>query len=73
VYLIKYSSLAAFITVPELFEVGRSIASDNFNYVGVFSLVAIMYLGLVITTAKLMERLEGRLSIPGLGSASAER
>jgi polar amino acid transport system permease protein len=73
VYLIKYSSLAAFITVPELFQVARSIAADNFDYLGVFSLVAVMYLGLVITAAKLMTRLEDRLSIPGLGSADPER
>ncbi len=73
VYLIKYSSLAAFITVPELFQVARSIASDNFDYLGVFTLVAVMYLGLVVTAAKLMGRLEDRVSIPGLGSADPER
>jgi len=73
VYLLKYSSLAAFITVPELFQVARSIAADNFDYLGVFTLVAIIYLGLVITAAKLMSRLEDRLAIPGLGGADPER
>jgi polar amino acid transport system permease protein len=73
VYLIKYSSLAAFITVPELFDVASSIASRNLEYVGIFTLVAIIYLGLVITASKLMDRVEQRVAIPGLGSVDAER
>ncbi len=72
VYLIKYSSLAAFITVPELFEVARSIASQNFRYTAIFTLVALMYLAIIITASNLMGRVEAYVSIPGLGQA-AER
>lgn len=70
VYLIKYSSLAAFITVPELFNVARSIAADNFEYTGIFTLVALLYLGLVISASKLMTVVERRVAIPGLGSGT---
>ncbi|MFB6125626.1 MAG: amino acid ABC transporter permease [Halanaeroarchaeum sp.] len=69
IYLIKYSSLAAFITVPELYEVAKRIASQNFQYVAIFSLVAIIYLGMVITASNLMEIVADRVAIPGLGHA----
>ncbi|MEF8771165.1 amino acid ABC transporter permease [Halodesulfurarchaeum sp.] len=67
VYLIKYSSLAAFITVPELFEIARKIAADNFQYTAIFTLVALFYLAIVITASNLMGLVERRVRIPGLG------
>ena len=69
VYLIKYSSLAAFITVPELFREAQTIASDTFQYTDTYVVVAVMYLALVLTTALAMERLEAFVSIPGIGRA----
>jgi polar amino acid transport system permease protein len=67
IYLIKYSSLAAFITVPELFNRANAIASGNFRYLGVFSVTAVLYLGLVISASKLMNRVEDGVAIPGVG------
>ena len=67
VYLIKYSSLAAFITVPELFEIGRQIAADNFQYTAIFTLIALFYLAIVITASNVMGLVERRVHIPGLG------
>lgn len=67
VYLIKYSSLAAFITVPELFEIGRQIAADNFQYTAIFTLIALFYLALVITASNVMGVVERRVHVPGLG------
>lgn len=70
VYLIKYSSLAAFITVPELFKVASGIAADNFQYTRIFTLVALLYLALVISASKVMSVVEDRTAIPGLGSGT---
>ncbi|MGM0398796.1 MAG: amino acid ABC transporter permease [Halobacteriota archaeon] len=70
IYLIKYSSLAAFITVPELFKVGQRIASANFRYTAIFTLVAILYLGIIVTAANLMDYVNDRVAIPGLGQQS---
>jgi polar amino acid transport system permease protein len=67
IYLIKYSSLAAFITVPELFNRANAIASGNFRYLGVFTVTALFYLALVITASRLMNRVEDRVAIPGIG------
>jgi polar amino acid transport system permease protein len=73
VYLIKYSSLAAFITVPELFKQAQSIASENFRYTAVFVLTALLYLGLVISATRLMELVEERVAVPGLGADAEGR
>ncbi|NHN41183.1 amino acid ABC transporter permease [Halorubellus sp. JP-L1] len=70
VYLIKYSSLAAFITVPELYKVSQGIASQNFAYTSIFTLVALLYLGLVVSASKGMSVVEERVAIPGLGTGT---
>jgi polar amino acid transport system permease protein len=70
VYLVKYSSLAAFITVPELFRRARDIGSDTFQFTNIYVIVGVFYLILVLTTALAMGKLEARVSIPGLGQSS---
>jgi len=72
VYLIKYSSLAAFITVPELYYRADQIASETFRYTLIFVVTGLTYLALVLTASKLMERVEERVAIPGLGTESQE-
>jgi polar amino acid transport system permease protein len=67
VYLIKYSSLAAFITVRELFFRTEEIANATFRYTELFLLAALFYLALVISASMLMNRVEERTAIPGLG------
>jgi len=47
VYLIKYSSLAAFITVPELYYRADQIASETFRYTLIFVVTGLTYLALV--------------------------
>ena len=73
VYLIKYSSLAAFITVPELFNEAQEIASNNFKYTAVFTLAGLLYLALVVSAAKVMETVERRVSIPGVGGVDGRQ
>ena len=68
VYLIKYSSLAAFITVPELYYRAGEIASETFRYTIIFLVTGATYLALVLTASKLMARVEDRVAIPGLGA-----
>jgi polar amino acid transport system permease protein len=73
VYLIKYSSLAAFITVPELFNRADTIAADNFEYTAMYALAALLYLGLVLSASKLLALLERRVAIPGLGQVAGRQ
>jgi polar amino acid transport system permease protein len=70
VYLIKYSSLASFITVRELFERTDAIASETYRYTELFVLAGLLYLALVISASLLMEYVEGRVAIPGLGTTA---
>lgn len=70
IYLIKYSSLAAFITVPELFRVARNIGSQTFQFTEIYIIAAALYLGLVLTVSIAMDRFERSVSIPGMGRAA---
>ena len=69
VYLVKYSSLAAFISVPELFNQARDVGNDLARTTEMYVVVAVFYLMLVLTAAALMSRFEARVAIPGVGSA----
>jgi polar amino acid transport system permease protein len=71
VYLIKYSSLAAFISVPELFDQAGSIGNRLARTTEMYVVVAVFYLVLVLTAAALMSRFEARVAIPGVGSVNA--
>jgi len=69
VYLIKYSSLAAFITVPELFFRAQAIASTTFRYTAMFTLVALFYLAIVLSASHVMHWVERTTAIPGIGGS----
>ena len=73
VYLIKYSSLAGFITVPELYYRASRIASSTFEYTPIFTLLAIVYLGIVLSATNLMDRVERRVAVPGIGGAEGRQ
>ncbi|MUW15653.1 ABC transporter permease subunit, partial [Halorubrum sp. CBA1125] len=68
VYLIKYSSLAAFITVPELYYRADQVAAETFRYTLIFVVTGAVYLALVLTASKVMEGVDERVAIPGLGA-----
>lgn len=70
VYLIKYSSLAAFITVPELYYRAFTIASNTFRYTAIFVVVGLLYLALVLTASNVMGWVERKTAIPGVGTGS---
>lgn len=73
IYLVKYSSLAAFITVPELFRRGRDIGSDTFQFVEIYVVVGVLYLVLVLTIATAMQLFERRIQLPGVGGHDTAR
>ena len=73
VYLIKYSSLATFIAVPELFNMAEDIANTNYKYTLVFGLVALVYLAIVLSATQAMEAFEEYVRIPGLGQTDTGR
>jgi polar amino acid transport system permease protein len=72
VYLIKYSSLATFITVEELYGQAEVIANETYQYTDLFITAGLFYLALVLSASLLMSYVEDYTAIPGLG-ADAER
>jgi polar amino acid transport system permease protein len=73
VYLTKYSSLASFITVTELYYAAEDIAYDNFRFLDLFLLAAVVYLALVLSATTTMEWVRERVAIPGVGGSGGGR
>lgn len=67
IYLIKYSSLAFMVTCVELTGAGKIIASRYFEFTLVFAVVGAIYLLIVSIVTKVLNMLEKKLEIPGLG------
>ncbi len=67
IYLIKYSSLAFMVTCVELTGAGKIIASRYFEFTLVFAVVGAIYLLMVSIVTKVLNTLEKKLEIPGLG------
>jgi len=67
IYLLKYTSIAYIIQVNELFAEARFIASDSFRYLEMFAIIAIIYLVTTIIFTEIIDRVEKRFRIPGIG------
>lgn len=66
IYMLKYTSLAFVVGVPEIVARANMIASRNFRYFELYILAAIIYLVLVSLITWGLGRLERRVAIPGL-------
>ncbi len=66
VYLLKYSSVAYFLTVVELVYAGKIIGARTFKYLEVYTIIALIYLGIALAFMKAYRRIEERVAIPGL-------
>ena len=67
IYMLKYSSLAFVVGVPELMGRANLIAARNFRYFELYLIVAGIYIGLVWTLSGAVSLLERRFKVPGLG------
>jgi polar amino acid transport system permease protein len=68
IYLLKYTSIAYIIQVVELTAEGKFIAADTFRYLEIFTMIALIYLSLTILFTEIIDRIEYRIRIPGLGT-----
>ncbi len=66
VYLVKYTSLAYLVGVPELTAQGEFVASRNFEFMNVFSGVAVVYLFVILAITWFFSSLEKKVKIPGV-------
>lgn len=67
IYLIKYSSLAYMVTCVELTGAGKMVATRYFEYTVVFLVVGAMYLLMVSIVTVVLNGLERKMEIPGIG------
>jgi polar amino acid transport system permease protein len=67
VYLLKYSSLAYIIIVAELTYEAKIIAARTYRHLEIFLIIAIIYLVLTILFTTIIDVIEKKVSIPGLG------
>jgi len=72
IYMLKYSSLAFALGVPELMGRANLIASRNFRYLEVYLLAAVIYVGLVLLLSSVLGLVERRLKVPGLAGQGRE-
>lgn len=73
VYLVQYSSVAYLVTVVELTAVGGIIGVRTFQYVAIYSIIALIYLAITLAITKTTRRVELRYAIPGLSSSRSFR
>ncbi len=66
VYLIKYTSLAYLVGVPELTAQGEFFASRNFEFMNVFLSVALLYLIVIFIITWAFSAVEKRVRVPGI-------
>ena len=67
IYLLKYTSIAYIISVEELTAEGKFIASTTYRYLEIFAMIAIIYLITTIIFTEVIDRIEKRVRIPGVG------
>jgi His/Glu/Gln/Arg/opine family amino acid ABC transporter permease subunit len=73
VYLVQYSSVVYLIAVVELTGIGAIIGSRTFQYVAVYSIIALIYLATTLLIVKSSHLIERRTSIPGLKTSQEPR
>lgn len=66
IYLLKFSSIAYFITLPELVYVAKWIGSKTFAYIEIYTIVALLYVVTAFIIGEIMNSISKKLSIPGL-------
>ncbi len=65
-YMVKYTSVVYIIAVPDLFTETRRIISAHYNQMLMLPFVGFIYLIMVLVITWIMEKVERRLTIPGL-------
>jgi polar amino acid transport system permease protein len=71
IYLLKYTSIAYIIQVEELTAEGFFIAARTFKYIEIFVIIALIYLVLTILFTTIIDIIEKRISIPGIGATKS--
>lgn len=72
VYMVKYTSVAFLIAVPELMARGKMLISWNFKPIETLFWVGVIYVIVLSVIAKIVDAVEAKLSIPGFQMSRGE-
>ena len=61
VYLFKYSSIAYFVTAPELMYVGKFIGAKTFLFIEVYTILALIYIAVSIAVSEIARVIEKKV------------
>ncbi len=73
VNLVKATTLAYAISVPELLWVSNQIWSDELNVTAMMNVLLVVYIGLVGILVLIMHRWEHAMRVPGFGAVAGRR
>ncbi len=68
IYLLKYSSLAMLLAVPEMMYQAKIVAAATFMYAQVYLVIAVIYLAFSLIITQIMRLVEKKIYIPGVTS-----
>ncbi|MEM4502032.1 MAG: amino acid ABC transporter permease [Ignisphaera sp.] len=66
IYLLKFSSIAYFVALPELIYTAKWIASKTFAYIQIYIAIALFYIAVSMILSEIATRIEKKVAIPGL-------
>jgi polar amino acid transport system permease protein len=66
IYLLKYSSIAYFVTVPELVYVSKVIGARTLLHIQIYTISAAFYIAAATLLLKLTRTVESKVAVPGL-------
>ncbi|MEM4441354.1 MAG: amino acid ABC transporter permease [Ignisphaera sp.] len=66
IYLLKFSSIAYFVALPELIYTAKWIASKTFAYIQIYIAIALFYIAVSMILSEIVTRIEKKVAIPGL-------
>ncbi|MEM0490021.1 MAG: amino acid ABC transporter permease [Ignisphaera sp.] len=66
IYLLKFSSIAYFVALPELIYTAKWIASKTFTYMQIYIVIALFYIAVSMILSEIVTRIEKKVAIPGL-------
>lgn len=72
IYMVKYTSVAFLIAVPELMARGKMLISWNFKPIETLFWVGVVYVIVLSVIAKIVDMIEAKLSIPGFSMSRQE-
>ena len=67
IYLLKYTSIVLYIQVRDLTFQAKDIAAQSSRYLETFTIIALMYLFFTFVLSEIVDIIEKRLRIPGIG------